>query len=157
MCPLDNHSAGRQSGGVAKERGSKVGESWFTKASVSFRKAALLAPGSGDSPIQTNWKVLDLGCPSGRGGKEDAMAIQQVLTEKEVADLLRCTRAALKKWRRRGLGPRYSRIGRMVRYHTRDIEMFLEQHAVDPSAARETQDLPSGESGMPASGRVLMN
>ena len=85
------------------------------------------------------------------------MGIQQILTEKEVADLLRCTRAALKKWRHRGLGPRYSRIGRMVRYHARDIEMFLEQHAVDPSAAKETQDLPSEESGTPSSNRGSVN
>ena len=35
----------------------------------------------------------------------------QTLTEAEVAEMLRCTKAALRKWRREGRGPRFIRVG----------------------------------------------
>jgi len=53
----------------------------------------------------------------------------QTLTESEVAHALKCTKAALRRWRREGRGPRFIRIGRLVRYRVLDVENFLEKNA----------------------------
>ncbi len=39
-----------------------------------------------------------------------------VLTETELASYLKCTRAALHRMRRESRGPRWVRVGRLVRY-----------------------------------------
>ncbi len=57
------------------------------------------------------------------------------LTETEVAEMLRCTKAALRKWRREGRGPRFIRVGRLVRYRLADVEEFLESNASSSRAA----------------------
>ncbi len=53
----------------------------------------------------------------------------QILTETEVAEILRCTKAALRRWRREGRGPRFIRVGRLIRYRLSDVEEFLEKNA----------------------------
>ena len=57
------------------------------------------------------------------------------LTETEVAEMLRCTKAALRKWRREGRGPRFIRVGRLIRYRLADVEEFLESNASSSRAA----------------------
>jgi predicted DNA-binding transcriptional regulator AlpA len=59
------------------------------------------------------------------------------LTEAEVSCLFKCTKAALKRMRREGRGPRFVHIGRLVRYLHSDVEEFLRKNAsgetrVDP-------------------------
>jgi len=72
----------------------------------------------------------------------------QALTEREVAQLLRCSIAALRRWRREGRGPDFVRVERLVRYLASDIGSFLEKNAVHfgkvpPPAAAP----PESESG----------
>ena len=57
------------------------------------------------------------------------------LTETEVAEMLRCTKAALRKWRRQRRGPRFVRVGRLIRYRLADVEEFLESNASSSRAA----------------------
>ena len=42
------------------------------------------------------------------------------LTEREVAELLRVSVSGVRKWRLQRTGPRFVKIGRLVRYHRRD-------------------------------------
>ena len=51
----------------------------------------------------------------------------QLMTEKEVADLICVTQRALQNWRLRGGGPEYVKIGRLVRYQRRDVMKFIEE------------------------------
>jgi hypothetical protein len=52
-------------------------------------------------------------------------------TEVELAELLRCSKAVLRKWRRLGSGPGFVKIGRMVRYPADAVEAFVRRHLVD--------------------------
>lgn len=53
-----------------------------------------------------------------------------LLNEGEVAQLLQCTKSALRRWRREGRGPRFVRLGRLIRYSPTDLEEFIEQNSV---------------------------
>lgn len=52
----------------------------------------------------------------------------QLMTEDETARALKCTKAALRRWRRERRGPRYVKLGRLVRYRESDLEVFIEQN-----------------------------
>ena len=56
--------------------------------------------------------------------------MMELLTEGEVAAVLQCTKSALRRWRREGRGPRYVRVGRLIRYRQPDLELFIEENAV---------------------------
>jgi predicted DNA-binding transcriptional regulator AlpA len=56
----------------------------------------------------------------------------QLLTERETAERLRCTEAALRRWRRERRGPRWVKLGRLVRYKEGDLEAFIEQSTETP-------------------------
>ena len=51
----------------------------------------------------------------------------QLLTEQKAAEVLNCTIAALRRWRRERRGPRFVKLGRLIRYNLADIEAFVEQ------------------------------
>ena len=47
-------------------------------------------------------------------------------TEKEIASMLALKPGTLAVWRCKGIGPRFKKVGRSVRYHMRDIDHFVE-------------------------------
>lgn len=49
--------------------------------------------------------------------------------ESEVAEFLRVPPGTLRMWRYRGTGPRWSRVGRHIRYRWADVESWLDQQA----------------------------
>lgn len=51
----------------------------------------------------------------------------QLLTEAETSKVLQCTKAALRRWRRERRGPKFVRLGRLVRYRETDLEAFVDQ------------------------------
>ncbi|HEY1701184.1 MAG TPA: helix-turn-helix domain-containing protein [Trebonia sp.] len=51
----------------------------------------------------------------------------------EVADYLGIPDHTLAQWRYRGIGPRYSRVGRHIRYRWSDVERWLDENATDPA------------------------
>jgi len=55
--------------------------------------------------------------------------------EREAAVILGCTVSALRKWRLLGKGPRYHKIGRLVRYADADLAQYLDANRVEPVAA----------------------
>jgi DNA-binding transcriptional MerR regulator len=54
------------------------------------------------------------------------MAAIEVLTQQEVADLVRVSPRTLRSWCSRGIGPPAFRIGMTVRYHVSDVYRWLE-------------------------------
>lgn len=59
--------------------------------------------------------------------EESALA----MSESELARRANVSIAVLRKWRRESTGPRYLKLGRLVRYLTRDVDTWLEERAVD--------------------------
>ena len=51
----------------------------------------------------------------------------RLFTERETSELLKCTIAALRRWRRERRGPRFVKLGRLIRYRDSDLEDFVEQ------------------------------
>jgi hypothetical protein len=51
----------------------------------------------------------------------------------EVADYLGVPEHTLAQWRYRGIGPRYSHVGRHVRYRWGDVEQWLDEQASRPA------------------------
>ena len=49
----------------------------------------------------------------------------KLMTETELADQLHVSIKLLQKMRREGTGPKYLKIGRLVRYHEKDINEYL--------------------------------
>jgi predicted DNA-binding transcriptional regulator AlpA len=54
-----------------------------------------------------------------------------VLTESETAQQLGISISGLRTWRNSGSGPRYVRLGRLIRYLARDVQSWLDDHAVE--------------------------
>ena len=55
-----------------------------------------------------------------------------VLDENEVSELTGIAVSTLQKWRMRGEGPRYAKLGaRLVRYRREDIEDFIRANLYD--------------------------
>ena len=59
-------------------------------------------------------------------GRKEGVHVQ-LLTEQKAAEVLNCTIAALRRWRRERRGPRFVKLGRLIRYNLADIEAFVEQ------------------------------
>lgn len=55
-----------------------------------------------------------------------------LLSTEEAADYLGVPEGTMRYWRYRRIGPRYSRLGRAVKYRQADLDVFLEANAVDP-------------------------
>ena len=51
----------------------------------------------------------------------------QLLTENETAGRLNCTKSALRRWRRERRGPKFVKLGRLIRYRDSDLETFVDQ------------------------------
>ena len=51
----------------------------------------------------------------------------QLHTEDETARILSCTKAALRRWRRERRGPRFVKLGRLIRYRQSDLEEFVDR------------------------------
>ena len=49
-------------------------------------------------------------------------------TEEEAAEVLNVTRSALRRWRLERRGPRYVKMGRLVRYRMDDLQTFVEKN-----------------------------
>jgi predicted DNA-binding transcriptional regulator AlpA len=60
------------------------------------------------------------------------MTMDRLLSTVEAAELLGMNRSWLDHARIDGRGPRYIRIGRIVKYRPRDLHDFIEQNATAP-------------------------
>ena len=55
--------------------------------------------------------------------------MDELLTEQELAALLKVSVRTVRTWRTEGTGPPALRIGRGVRYRRRDVDAWLERQA----------------------------
>jgi hypothetical protein len=72
--------------------------------------------------------------------EQTTLALPQMLGERQAARMLAVSVAALRRWRREGRGPRFTRIERCVRYDVRAIERFVAENS---SGTKESADLRS--------------
>lgn len=56
-----------------------------------------------------------------------------IITPAEVGEELQIPEATLAQWRHRGIGPRYFRVGRHVRYRRSEVLAWFEARACDAS------------------------
>lgn len=56
----------------------------------------------------------------------------ELLDEARLAAQLTVSRATLQSWRYAGKGPRYIKIGRMIRYRTADVDAYLRAQTRGP-------------------------
>jgi len=52
--------------------------------------------------------------------------MQIFLTEKDVAEQIKVSLASLRRWRLLQRGPRFIKVGALVRYRAEDLEQWLE-------------------------------
>ncbi len=62
------------------------------------------------------------------------MSTDKLLSAQDLADYVGVPLATLYQWRSKGTGPRGIRVGKHVRFRSRDVEVWLEQQA-DPRPA----------------------
>jgi DNA-binding transcriptional MerR regulator len=63
-----------------------------------------------------------------------------LLTERQAAERLNCSVAALRYWRSSGTGPNFVRLGRLVRYSANMLEEFIQQNLrISSSEATATE------------------
>ena len=71
-----------------------------------------------------------------------------LLIREEVAAYLRCSLPTLELWQRNGVGPKFVRVGRGIRYRLSDLRAFVEAGAA--ATARHDQPkmhTPGGDPG----------
>lgn len=73
------------------------------------------------------------------------MLEEDVLTETEAARQLRVSISGMRKWRREGSGPRFIRIGRLVRYAGDDIREWLRARSHTQAEAAVTDPQSKGD------------
>jgi hypothetical protein len=67
-------------------------------------------------------------------------AMHDLLTEKEVAILLRLKIKTLQQWRQLLRGPRFVRVGRRVFYQLHEVEKYIADNTVDTNDAGRVRD-----------------
>jgi len=68
-------------------------------------------------------------------------ATKMTYDEAGAADFLGCSRAALRRFRREGCGPRYVKIGKLVRYPQQGLAEYLEASAFPTPAPHKIRRL----------------
>jgi len=59
------------------------------------------------------------------------------LTESEASRQIGVSISGLRKWRKNGQGPRYIKLGRLIRYRSSEIQSWLAAHTVSPAEQQE--------------------
>jgi len=62
---------------------------------------------------------------------------QRLLNERQVADSCAISVLTLRKWRTEGRGPRYVKIGTLVRHRPEDVDAWIESHEAHCAACVE--------------------
>lgn len=66
--------------------------------------------------------------------------MEKLLSPPELAELLKdVPEKTLADWRSRGVGPKFVRVGRFVRYRPADVEEWLEERAGLTTSRRSAQ------------------
>lgn len=68
-----------------------------------------------------------------------------LMTEAEVSQLLCVSKAALRRWRREGRGPRFGKLERCVRYLVSDLRQFVEERLGSKEKAADSRSAAKRE------------
>lgn len=60
---------------------------------------------------------------------------ESLLTTVQLADYLHSTPRTLEDWRLNGVGPRYIKLGQLVRYRLADVDAWLAANTVETTGA----------------------
>src|SRR5690348_12204720 len=76
---------------------------------------------------------------TGQGSKQPFASASQnrILTDVEVAARLGVSRFTVRSWRLKGVGPRFLKMGRAVRYRSPDVDEYEQQSLVETQAPCE--------------------
>jgi len=58
----------------------------------------------------------------------------RILTDVQVAERLGVSRFTVRSWRLKGVGPRFLKMGRAVRYRSKDVDEYERQALVETQA-----------------------
>jgi excisionase family DNA binding protein len=61
----------------------------------------------------------------------------RTLTDLEVAERLGVSRFTVRSWRLKGVGPRFLKMGRAVRYRSQDVDEYERQALVETQASHD--------------------
>lgn len=65
--------------------------------------------------------------------------MDELLSEDEVAALLKVARGTLRTWRNRDQGPTFVRVGDLYRYKPDDVKAWVASRTVTPGKTEEVQ------------------
>ena len=65
-------------------------------------------------------------------GRRAAIMEKRTLTDIEVATRLGVSRFTVRSWRLKGIGPRFLKLGRAVRYRPEDVDEYVRQALIEP-------------------------
>ncbi len=68
---------------------------------------------------------------------------------KEAADYLGCSVAALRTWKRQGRGPKYFRLGKLLRYRRTDLDEWILDQLSIATMTPTTTPTKNGENPQP--------
>jgi hypothetical protein len=70
--------------------------------------------------------------------EQATLTLPQMLSEKQAARILAVSIAALRRWRREGRGPEFTRLERCVRYNVKAIEGWLAENTSGSKKAADS-------------------
>lgn len=73
--------------------------------------------------------------------------MQIFLTERDVANQIKVSLASLRRWRLMRRGPRFVKVGALVRYRPEDLEQWMENLPAGGTAPQHEEVHPSLASG----------
>jgi excisionase family DNA binding protein len=79
------------------------------------------------------------------GSKQSFASASQnhILTDVEVAERLGVSRFTVRSWRLKGVGPRFLKMGRAVRYRAEDVDEYERQALVETQAPSDHAPMSS--------------
>jgi predicted DNA-binding transcriptional regulator AlpA len=63
-----------------------------------------------------------------------------ILTESEAARLLGISVSGLRKWRKNATGPKWIKLGRLIRYRSEHVQSWLQAHEIEPDTLSDSSE-----------------
>ena len=83
-------------------------------------------------------RILEISPPEPvQGSKLGLLTIGRIprfIDTNELADIMDVPVSTVRTWRSRGQGPRFTRVGRTLRFSTADVIAWLQENTHDPAA-----------------------
>jgi hypothetical protein len=77
--------------------------------------------------------------------EQTTLVFPQMVSEKQAARILAVSIGALRRWRREGRGPEFTRLERCIRYNVKSIESWLAENSSHNKSAADSQWVATAE------------